>query len=225
MTSDLTTKAAEVRAGLARKLSDALLTVRPLGGSELFMRVGDEFYADPVVCAAEIAKLRSDLHEARSALARERREKGALIAQQAAELADEKGARETAERGGELILADLEQARAELAAERQRSDTLRVQRDGHAAELAEKAGIYDEQVTRAEKQWQAWETRATTAESERDELLREKERMGAALGQIVVADTHLVWTGGAVPEPSHEESGACAEIARAALLQGGGPNG
>lgn len=31
----------------------------------------------------------------------------------------------------------IEQQAAELAAERQRSDTLRVQRDGHAAELAE----------------------------------------------------------------------------------------
>lgn len=79
-----------------------------------------------------------------------------------------------------LEAADLiEQQAAELAAERQRSDTLRVQRDGHAAELVEKAGIYDEQVTRAEKQWQAWEARATSAESERDELLREKERLGA----------------------------------------------
>ncbi len=51
---------------LVRKLSDALLTVRPLGGSELFMRVGDEFYADPVVCTAEIKKLRDDLHKARA---------------------------------------------------------------------------------------------------------------------------------------------------------------
>lgn len=36
---------------LARRLSDALLNVRPLGGSEMFAKVGDEFYADPEYCA------------------------------------------------------------------------------------------------------------------------------------------------------------------------------
>lgn len=42
----------------------------------------------------------------------------------------------------------------------------------------------------------------------------------AALSKIICANTHLVWTGGAVPEPSHEEFGTCAEIARAFLLKG-----
>jgi len=52
----------------AKKMSDALLKVRPLGGSELFMKVGEEFYADPDYCGAAIDKLRSDLHNARIAL-------------------------------------------------------------------------------------------------------------------------------------------------------------
>lgn len=63
---------------LLRRMSDALLEVRPLGGSELFMRVGEEFYADPCACTAEIRRLRSDLHEARSALVKERRSRQAL---------------------------------------------------------------------------------------------------------------------------------------------------
>lgn len=50
------------------------------------------------------------------------------------------------------------------------------------------------------------------AEAKRD-ALRE------ALAEVIKADTHLAWTGGAVPEPSHEEFGACAEIARQALTQ------
>lgn len=59
---------------IARQLSDALLKVRPLGGSELFMRVGEEFYADPVVCGREIEELRRALHNARveTALLRKR---------------------------------------------------------------------------------------------------------------------------------------------------------
>jgi hypothetical protein len=48
---------------LARKLSDALVKVRPLGGSELFIRVGEEFFADPDYCGREIEKLRRDNHE------------------------------------------------------------------------------------------------------------------------------------------------------------------
>lgn len=79
MTSDLTTKAAETLAGLARKLSDALLTVCPLGGSDLFMRVGEDFYADPSVCSAEIAKLRSDLHEAKASVVRGSLERNGLV--------------------------------------------------------------------------------------------------------------------------------------------------
>ncbi|MGW9333637.1 hypothetical protein [Bosea sp. NPDC055594] len=63
---------------LARRLSDALLTVRPLGGSELFMRAGEDFYADPDVCTAEIAMLRTELHEAKVSVARERRARPAL---------------------------------------------------------------------------------------------------------------------------------------------------
>lgn len=55
---------------LARRLSDALLTVRPLGGSELFMRLGDEFWADPDVCASEIKRLRDDAIEAKLSKAR-----------------------------------------------------------------------------------------------------------------------------------------------------------
>lgn len=50
---------------LARRLSDALLTVRPLGGSEMFIKVGDDFYADPDYCARLIAEQNDRLHEAK----------------------------------------------------------------------------------------------------------------------------------------------------------------
>ena len=50
---------------VAKELSDVLLTVRPLGGSELFKRFKDETYlADPAYFKAAIGKLRQDLLEA-----------------------------------------------------------------------------------------------------------------------------------------------------------------
>lgn len=63
----------------ARKMSDALLKVRPLGGSEMFTRVGGEFYADADFCGAEIDRLRSDLHEARKTAAMDRKKYAAEI--------------------------------------------------------------------------------------------------------------------------------------------------
>lgn len=58
----------------------------------------------------------------------------------------------------------------------------------------------------------AAEARALAAEAERD-ALRE------ALSEIVKADTHLVWSGGSVREPSHDELGECAQIAARALTE------
>jgi hypothetical protein len=49
----------------ARQLSNALLKVRPLGGSELFTKIGDDFFADPVVCSQEIELLRNELNDER----------------------------------------------------------------------------------------------------------------------------------------------------------------
>lgn len=43
-----------------------------------------------------------------------------------------------------------------------------------------------------------------------------------ALKKIVVLDTHLVWTGGSVPEPSHEEMGEIAKIAVTAIAKAEG---
>lgn len=44
----------------ARKMSDALCKVRPLGGSEMFVRIGDNYYADPVHCGSLIDELRAE---------------------------------------------------------------------------------------------------------------------------------------------------------------------
>jgi hypothetical protein len=46
-----------------KELSDALLKVRPLGGSELFVRRWGRFYADPAYCGRQIEDLHSRLHE------------------------------------------------------------------------------------------------------------------------------------------------------------------
>lgn len=47
-------------AKLAKQLSDALLKIRPLGGSEMFVRRGEDFYADPDYCGKLIEQLRAE---------------------------------------------------------------------------------------------------------------------------------------------------------------------
>lgn len=54
----------ELRA-LAKELSNALISIRPLGGSELFRRVGDDFYADADYCKLLIQEQSAYLDEAR----------------------------------------------------------------------------------------------------------------------------------------------------------------
>lgn len=49
---------------LAKRLSDALLMVAPLGGSECFTRVGDDYYADPEWFARRIVENQERLHNA-----------------------------------------------------------------------------------------------------------------------------------------------------------------
>jgi hypothetical protein len=57
----------------ARAMSDALTKVRPLAGSEMFSRVGEEFYADPSFCGAEIERLRAENIELRKRVTRAER--------------------------------------------------------------------------------------------------------------------------------------------------------
>lgn len=52
----------------------AALKVAPLAGSEAFVRVGDRYRADPEFIAANIEKMRSDLHSARLEIARIKKE-------------------------------------------------------------------------------------------------------------------------------------------------------
>lgn len=61
---------AETYKALAKRLSTALLKVRPLGGSELFIKVGDEYYADPEYCGAAIEKMKADLLDVNMSLAK-----------------------------------------------------------------------------------------------------------------------------------------------------------
>jgi hypothetical protein len=57
-----------------KQLSDALLTVRPLGGSELFVNRFGAYYADPVYCQTMILKLRTDLNDAHKEKVRAQRD-------------------------------------------------------------------------------------------------------------------------------------------------------
>lgn len=77
----------EAKDAIAKRLSDTLLKLRPLGGSELFVRHGEQYLADAAYFAKIIDEDRERLHEARKgeALAR----KGALAAEQALALARE----------------------------------------------------------------------------------------------------------------------------------------
>jgi hypothetical protein len=45
----------------AKRLSEALLKVRPLGGSELFVKRNNQYYADPDYCGRMIEELRTSL--------------------------------------------------------------------------------------------------------------------------------------------------------------------
>lgn len=45
----------------AKELSNALLKVRPLGGSELFVKRNDQYYADPEYCGRMIDEMRTSL--------------------------------------------------------------------------------------------------------------------------------------------------------------------
>lgn len=47
----------------AKQLSDALLRVRPLGGSELFVKRNGQYYADPAYCGAAIEESHQSRHE------------------------------------------------------------------------------------------------------------------------------------------------------------------
>jgi hypothetical protein len=50
----------------AKRLSDALLKIRPLGGSELFVRRNGQHYADPAYCGAAIEADAKRRHEVMS---------------------------------------------------------------------------------------------------------------------------------------------------------------
>ena len=56
-----------------KELSDALIKVRPLGGSELFVQRFGRYYADPKFCGGEIERLNRETHELRCELIKERR--------------------------------------------------------------------------------------------------------------------------------------------------------
>lgn len=50
----------------AKRLSNSLLKVRPLGGSELFVERNGDYYADPEYCGRMIEEMRAELYEART---------------------------------------------------------------------------------------------------------------------------------------------------------------
>ncbi len=61
------------RDAFIKELSDALLAIRPLGGSELFVQRFGQFYADPAYCKAAIVQRIEDCHEAKKEQVRQHR--------------------------------------------------------------------------------------------------------------------------------------------------------
>lgn len=59
---------------LAKSLSNALLKVRPLGGSEMFVKRCGDYYADPGYCGAMIDRFRNENTELRKQLARSKKD-------------------------------------------------------------------------------------------------------------------------------------------------------
>ncbi len=81
----------------AKLLSDALLRVRPLGGSELFVRRNGQFYADPQYCGQMIEDLRTKIDkEIRARIRSEKASPPAVIGM---------GGREALERHGAISKA------------------------------------------------------------------------------------------------------------------------
>lgn len=75
--SDSTTHRESVtKSGIVKRLSDALLKVRPPGGSELFIRYGDDYVADPDFCGSEIERIRQENIELKLENVRLRRTSG-----------------------------------------------------------------------------------------------------------------------------------------------------
>lgn len=232
----LTTKAAEIRAGLVKPLE--------------WMSDREPFFATSPFCMYRIASIKNDTGahwettitnqgsmykraeteaEAKSAAQSdyEARILSALnldlIEQQAAELADEKGARETAERGGELILADLEQAKAELAEARAENERVKSRSAEIWDDLLDLKAIEADtraKLTTTESERDSWrrvcerlETEKQAALAERDELLREKERLGALEAALSGMVRHAHETRGKAVEDAYA-------AARAALPRG-----
>ena len=65
--------AVEKHQAFMKELSDALIKARPLGGSELFVKRFDRYFADPKFCGDEIDLLWKKYHEVRAELMMERR--------------------------------------------------------------------------------------------------------------------------------------------------------
>lgn len=63
----------ERRDAFIKELSDALRSIRPLGGSELFVKRFDNYYADPDYCKAAIEQDAEHKHNAMKAYVKERR--------------------------------------------------------------------------------------------------------------------------------------------------------
>lgn len=58
---------------MLKRMSVALLKVRPLGGSELFTKFDGDYIADPEYCGKIIEQMRDELHEARCDIVRQQK--------------------------------------------------------------------------------------------------------------------------------------------------------
>lgn len=66
-------------AAYAKRASEALQKVRPLGGSEMFVQIGDGYLADPQFCGDEIDRLHATVHDLKRDLVAAKRSSQALV--------------------------------------------------------------------------------------------------------------------------------------------------
>jgi hypothetical protein len=120
--ASLAAKDAEIerRDAFIKELSNALIAIRPLGGSELFVKRFGKHYADPAYCKTAIVKDADARHEAMSGLVRHRRraeQAERALAETRTELGETQLVLEQTERNAARVIAEAVEVMRPFAAQ------------------------------------------------------------------------------------------------------------